>query len=56
MKNYIKRNILLSGAVSLLGEPIKEMGFDLSDERKNFCDGYKAHFEVAVKGPKDRGK
>ncbi|XP_055837881.1 uncharacterized protein LOC129906231 [Episyrphus balteatus] len=43
------------GAVSLLGEPIKEIGFDLADEKKNSCDGNKAHFEVSVKGPKDKG-
>ncbi|XP_037944916.1 uncharacterized protein LOC119677585 [Teleopsis dalmanni] len=42
------------GAVSLLGEPIKELGFDLSD-KKNSCDGQKAHFEIKVRGPQDRG-
>lgn len=31
------------------------MGFDLADTEKNNCDGKTAHFEVAVKGPLDRG-
>ncbi|XP_017495079.1 PREDICTED: uncharacterized protein LOC108383209 [Rhagoletis zephyria] len=43
------------GAVSLLGEPIKEHGFDLSDS-KNFADGQQAQFEVHVKGANDKGK
>ncbi|XP_013106882.1 uncharacterized protein LOC106086671 [Stomoxys calcitrans] len=43
------------GAVSLLGEPIKNMGFDIGDAN-NACDGDKANFEVSVKGSKERGK
>ncbi|XP_011196645.1 uncharacterized protein LOC105221388 [Zeugodacus cucurbitae] len=43
------------GASSLLGEPIKELGFDLSDSN-NFSDGQNAHFMINVKGFKDKGK
>ncbi|XP_011209839.1 uncharacterized protein LOC105230633 [Bactrocera dorsalis] len=43
------------GASSLLGEPIKELGFDLSDS-SNFSDGQVAQFMVHVKGVKDKGK
>lgn len=43
-----------SGAVDLLGEPIKESGFSLSNE-KNRCDGDKAQLQVAVQGSKDKG-
>ncbi|KAI8128836.1 hypothetical protein FF38_11403 [Lucilia cuprina] len=43
------------GAISLLGEPIKDMGFDIGDPQ-NSCDGQNAHFEVSVKGSKERGK
>ncbi|XP_017063008.1 uncharacterized protein LOC108102496 [Drosophila eugracilis] len=43
-----------SGAVGLLGEPIKESGFSLSNE-KNRCDGDKAQLQVSVQGSKDRG-
>uniref|UniRef100_A0A1A9V634 Cytochrome oxidase complex assembly protein 1 n=1 Tax=Glossina austeni TaxID=7395 RepID=A0A1A9V634_GLOAU len=43
------------GAVNLLGEPIKDMGFDISDSKHNQCDGQTAQFEVAVKGSKNRG-
>ncbi|KAJ6642229.1 hypothetical protein Bhyg_07176 [Pseudolycoriella hygida] len=45
-----------AGSVNYLGQPIKETGFDLSDSERNYCDGNKAHFEVSVKGPKDKGK
>lgn len=44
------------GSVKYLGEPIKEIGFDLADSQHNYCDGVKAQFEVSVKGPKDKGK
>lgn len=44
------------GAVHLLGEPIKEYGFDLADTNHNFCNEQQAQFEVNVKGPKDKGK
>ncbi|EDX03859.1 uncharacterized protein LOC6731117 [Drosophila simulans] len=43
-----------SGAVGLLGEPIKESGFNLSNE-KNRCDEDKAQLQFHVQGPKDRG-
>ncbi|XP_016963971.1 pleckstrin homology-like domain family A member 1 [Drosophila biarmipes] len=43
-----------SGAVGLLGEPIKESGFSLSNE-KNRCDPDKAQLQVSVQGSKDRG-
>lgn len=45
---------LSSGVVALMGEPIKQLGFDTKDE-KNWCDGARAKFHVRVKGPKDRG-
>uniref|UniRef100_A0A1A9WHV7 Cytochrome oxidase complex assembly protein 1 n=1 Tax=Glossina brevipalpis TaxID=37001 RepID=A0A1A9WHV7_9MUSC len=48
----LRRN---KGAVNLLGEPIKDMGFDISDSEHNQCDGQTAQFEVAVKGSKNRG-
>lgn len=51
---FFKQTIVI-GAVSLLGEPIKEANFDLGDEKKCFCDGKVAQFEVKVKGPKNRG-
>ncbi|XP_017012758.2 uncharacterized protein [Drosophila takahashii] len=43
-----------SGAVGLLGEPIKESGFSVANE-KNRCDADKAQFQVSVQGSKDRG-
>ncbi|KAH8391606.1 uncharacterized protein LOC110183130 [Drosophila serrata] len=43
-----------SGAVDLLGEPIRESGFNLSNE-KNRCDADKAHLQVSVQGSKDKG-
>lgn len=43
------------GAVQLLGEPIKENGFDLGDSRRNYCTSTAAQFEVKVSGPKDKG-
>ncbi|EDW62150.1 uncharacterized protein [Drosophila virilis] len=42
------------GAVGLLGEPIKDSGFDLSNVN-NTCDADKAQFEISVRGPKDKG-
>ncbi|XP_030388388.1 uncharacterized protein LOC115634668 [Scaptodrosophila lebanonensis] len=42
------------GAVGLLGEPIRESGFDLSDAN-NTCDAQNAKFEVKVHGTKDKG-
>ncbi|XP_017115202.1 uncharacterized protein LOC108137806 [Drosophila elegans] len=43
-----------SGAVGLLGEPIRESGFSQSNE-KNRCDADQAQLQVAVQGPKDKG-
>lgn len=43
------------GAVQLLGEPIIECGFDLSNPNKNFFNDSAAKFEVAVKGTNTRG-
>lgn len=43
------------GAVQLLGEPIKEHGFDLGKSQSNFCTTTAAQFEVKVRGPKDKG-
>ncbi|XP_067634177.1 cytochrome c oxidase assembly factor 1 homolog [Eurosta solidaginis] len=43
------------GAASLLGEPIKDLGIDLTN-KENFAYGQNAHFEVNVKGPKEKGK
>ncbi|KAH8416245.1 hypothetical protein KR222_011829, partial [Zaprionus bogoriensis] len=42
------------GAVELLGEPIKESGFDISNVN-NKSDAKHAQFEVSVRGPKDKG-
>ncbi|KAH8421166.1 hypothetical protein KR009_006993 [Drosophila setifemur] len=42
------------GAVGLLGEPIKELGFNVSNE-KNRCDCEKAQLQVTVEGSKDKG-
>lgn len=43
-----------AGAVKLMGEPIRQLGFDPSDEN-NWCDGKRAKYHVRVKGPKDKG-
>ncbi|GLV42189.1 uncharacterized protein CBL_03776 [Carabus blaptoides fortunei] len=43
-----------SGAVSLLGEPIKEGDFSLRN-KDNHCNDSAAHFQVNVKGPKQTG-
>ncbi|XP_068143800.1 cytochrome c oxidase assembly factor 1 homolog [Drosophila tropicalis] len=57
-ENYYKLAIQAvrshKGAVSLLGEPIKESGFDMSDIN-NSCNAEKAQFEVSVRGSKDKG-
>lgn len=45
----------MSGAIKLLGEPIKQLSFDLSDD-DNYCDGRYAQFHVRVKGSNDKGK
>lgn len=38
-----------------MGEPIKERGFDLTDTSKNFITENRCHFEISVKGTKNRG-
>ena len=43
-----------SGAVHILGEPIKDLGFDISD-RYNSCNDQKAQFDICLKGSKERG-
>lgn len=42
-----------AGAIQVLGEPIKDAGFDIG--HPNYADSEKAHFEVKVKGSKERG-
>ncbi|XP_034479848.1 uncharacterized protein LOC117785744 [Drosophila innubila] len=42
------------GAVGILGEPIRESGFDMANVN-NTCDANKAQLEVTVRGPKDKG-
>ncbi|EDW01311.1 uncharacterized protein LOC6560096 [Drosophila grimshawi] len=42
------------GAIGLLGEPIKESGFDMSNVN-NTCDANQAQLEISVRGPKDKG-
>lgn len=42
------------GARLLLGEPMKEHGFDLGDSKLNYCDKTQARFKVSVQGPKDK--
>lgn len=42
------------GAQKLLGQPIKQLGFDITD-KDNHCDGKFAQYHVRVKGPNDRG-
>ncbi|KAF2900723.1 hypothetical protein ILUMI_05464 [Ignelater luminosus] len=42
------------GAVYLLGEPIKAGAIDVSDE-KNFTHHLSAHYEVPVRGTKQKG-
>ena len=41
------------GSKYLLGEPIKENGFDIGDP--NYANSTSAHFEVSVKGSEKRG-
>lgn len=42
------------GAKQLLGEPIKDAGFDLAD-KENKSDHYNAFYKVKVIGPNNRG-
>uniref|UniRef100_A0A1Q3FDS1 Putative cytochrome oxidase complex assembly protein 1 n=1 Tax=Culex tarsalis TaxID=7177 RepID=A0A1Q3FDS1_CULTA len=44
------------GAISVLGEPIKDLGFDFGEEMKKFADGKIEGFVVPVKGANERGK
>ena len=48
----LRRN---KAAVHLLGEPIRDKLLDLDDTTKNYTEEINAHYEVPVKGPKDRG-
>ncbi|XP_067005726.1 cytochrome c oxidase assembly factor 1 homolog [Anabrus simplex] len=56
---YFKDSLKLlrthQGAVELLGEPMKSGNLNLGDPEHNHCDGFKAQFEVPVKGPKNSG-
>lgn len=45
----------MSGAITLLGEPIKQRGFKLGAP-ENFLTSDEAQFQVNVKGPNDTGK
>lgn len=38
----------------MLGEPIKDSGFDMSNAN-NICNADRAQFEISVRGPKDKG-
>uniref|UniRef100_A0A182PDS0 Cytochrome c oxidase assembly factor 1 homolog n=1 Tax=Anopheles epiroticus TaxID=199890 RepID=A0A182PDS0_9DIPT len=57
---YYKESLKLlrthPGAVQLLGEPIKDLSFDLGEETKKFGDGKVDSFAVPVRGTKTRGK
>ncbi|XP_065088317.1 uncharacterized protein LOC135709832 [Ochlerotatus camptorhynchus] len=44
------------GAIQVLGEPIKAMGFDMGEETKKYSDGKIDGFTVPVKGTNQRGK
>ncbi|KXJ76840.1 hypothetical protein RP20_CCG008835 [Aedes albopictus] len=44
------------GAIQLLGEPIKEMGFDIGEETKKYGEGKIEDFTLPVKGSQQRGK
>ncbi|CAO1344376.1 unnamed protein product [Diamesa hyperborea] len=56
-QEYFKESMKLlrshKGAIQVLGEPIKDAGFDIG--HPNYADSEKAHFEVKVKGSKERG-
>ncbi|CAO1341163.1 unnamed protein product [Diamesa tonsa] len=56
-QEYFKESMKLlrshKGAIQVLGEPIKDAGFDIG--QPNYADSEKAHFEVKVKGSKERG-
>lgn len=42
-------------AVHLLGEPIKDGLLDLGDDKKNWTNKLDAHYEVPLKGSKEKG-
>ncbi|XP_055374574.1 uncharacterized protein LOC129607552 [Condylostylus longicornis] len=43
------------GAIKLLGEPIRESGFELAGTKNWFKGGKIEQFEISVKGSKDKG-
>lgn len=56
MKSSFRSMKSFSGAISVLGEPIKDMGFDFGVEMNKFADGKIDGFVVPVKGVNQRGK
>ncbi|CAO1309658.1 unnamed protein product [Diamesa serratosioi] len=56
-QEYFKESMKMlrshKGAIQVLGEPIKDAGFDIG--HPNYADSEKAHFEIKVKGSKERG-
>lgn len=54
-KDAIKTLRSHKGAVTLLGEPIKEGRLNIGSS-SNYCNNLEAHFEVPVKGPNQKGK
>ncbi|XP_035907820.1 uncharacterized protein LOC118510301 [Anopheles stephensi] len=57
---YYKESLKLlrshQGAVQLLGQPIKDLSFDIGEESKKFGGGKIDSFAVPVRGQKSRGK
>uniref|UniRef100_A0A182Q2J2 Cytochrome c oxidase assembly factor 1 homolog n=1 Tax=Anopheles farauti TaxID=69004 RepID=A0A182Q2J2_9DIPT len=57
---YYKESLKLlrshPGAVQLLGEPIKDLSFDVGEESKKFGGGKIDSFSVPVRGRNTRGK
>lgn len=43
------------GAVYLLGEPIKDLLLDVGNTNKNYTKDFSQHYEVPLKGTKQRG-
>lgn len=43
------------GAVYLLGEPIKDRLINIGDQEKNYTKPLSAHYEIPVKGTKQKG-
>ncbi|EAT33963.1 AAEL013782-PA [Aedes aegypti] len=60
MQPYYRESLKLlrahPGAIQLLGEPIKEMGFDFGEESKKYGEGKIEDFTLPVKGTQQRGK